>query len=77
MKKYSFLFLGLSLLLASCSNDDNGIKPGPTPDPDPTADVAAQNFMWKAMNLWYFWQGDVPDLADDRFSTNAEYTAFS
>ncbi|UBZ14168.1 carboxyl-terminal protease [Flagellimonas marinaquae] len=76
MKKYSFLFLGLSLLLASCSNDDNGIKPGPTPDPDPTADVAAQNFMWKAMNLWYFWQGDVPDLADDRFSTNAEYTAF-
>ncbi|MBW8199302.1 S41 family peptidase [Flagellimonas abyssi] len=76
MKKYSFLFLGLSLLLTSCSNDDNGIKPGPTPDPDPTADVAAQNFMWKAMNLWYFWQPDVPDLADTRFSTDAEYTAF-
>ncbi|MBW8245090.1 carboxyl-terminal protease [Muricauda oceani] len=76
MKKYYFLFLGLSLLLASCSNDDNGIEPGPNPNPDPTADVAAQNFMWRAMNLWYFWQADVPDLADDRFTTNAEYTAF-
>jgi len=28
------------------------------------------------MNLWYFWQGDVADLADDRFATDAEYTAF-
>lgn len=75
MKKYFFLFLGLSLVFLSCSNDD-GINNGPTPDPDPTADVTSQNFMWQAMNLWYFWQADVADLADDRFSTNAEYTAF-
>ncbi|MEC3966770.1 S41 family peptidase [Flagellimonas halotolerans] len=75
MKKYFFLFLGLSFAFLSCSDDD-GIKNGPTPDPDPSADVAAQDFMWKAMNLWYFWQADVPDLADNRFSTNAEYTAF-
>lgn len=32
--------------------------------------------MWKAMNLWYFWQGDVADLADDRFSNDADYTDF-
>ena len=76
MKKYFFLFLGLSLLLTSCSNDDNGIKPGTTPNPEPSANVIAQDFMWKAMNLWYFWQGDVADLADDRFATDAEYTAF-
>ncbi len=75
MKKYFFLFLGLSFVFLSCSDDD-GIKNGPTPDPDPSADVAAQDFMWKAMNLWYFWQADVPDLADDRFASNAEYTAF-
>lgn len=75
MKKYFFLFLGLSLVFLSCSNDD-GINNGPTPDPDPTADVTSQNFMWQAMNLWYFWQADVADLADDRFPTNAEYTAF-
>ena len=53
MKKYFFLFLGLSLVFLSCSNDD-GINNGPTPNPDPTADVTSQNFMWQAMNLWYF-----------------------
>ncbi|USD25629.1 S41 family peptidase [Flagellimonas marinaquae] len=76
MKKYLYLFFGATLLFTSCSSDDNEINNGPTPDPEPGADVTAQNFMWQAMNLWYFWQGDVEDLADDRFSTNAEYTAF-
>ena len=76
MKKYFFLFLGLSVLFMSCSNDDNDIKPGTAPNPEPSANVIAQDFMWKAMNLWYFWQGDVADLADDRFATDAEYTAF-
>ncbi|WP_318344339.1 S41 family peptidase [Flagellimonas baculiformis] len=75
MKKYILLLLGVTMAFTACSDDD-GIKNGPTPNPDPDADVAAQNFMWQAMNLWYFWQGDVADLADDRFSSDAEYTAF-
>ncbi|MEE1962556.1 S41 family peptidase [Allomuricauda taeanensis] len=75
MKKYILLLLGVTLAFTACSDDD-GIKNGPTPNPDPDADVTAQNFMWQAMNLWYFWQGDVADLADDRFSSDAEYTAF-
>lgn len=69
--------MGLGLLMAGCSNDDNGNVPGPDgPNPDPSAEVAVQDFMWKAMNLWYFWQGDVPDLADDRFTNDADYTDF-
>lgn len=77
MKKYIALFMGLGLLMAGCSNDDNGNVPGPGgPNPDPSANVAVQDFMWKAMNLWYFWQGDVADLADDRFSNDADYTDF-
>ena len=32
--------------------------------------------MWKAMNLWYFWQSDVEDLADDRFTGDEDYTEF-
>ncbi|MHA7864673.1 S41 family peptidase [Flagellimonas marinaquae] len=76
MKKYFFLFLGVSLFFLSCNSDDDGIQNGPTPNPDPSANVIAQDFMWQAMNLWYFWQGDVADLADDRFATDAEYTAY-
>ncbi|MAU16868.1 MAG: carboxyl-terminal protease [Muricauda sp.] len=76
MKKFSLLFIGLFITLISCSDDDNTIQNGDTPDPDPTSDVDAQHFMWQAMNLWYFWQEDVADLADDRFSTDAEYTEY-
>ncbi|MDH3796223.1 MAG: S41 family peptidase, partial [Flavobacteriaceae bacterium] len=70
MKKFYALLLGL-LLIVSCSKSDDG--PG---GPDPNADVTVQDFMWKAMNLWYFWQSDVANLADDRFSTDQEYTNF-
>jgi C-terminal processing protease CtpA/Prc len=74
MKKWFALMAGLVAL--ACSNDDNGIDGPNGPDPDPSADVVVQDFMWKAMNLWYFWQGEVPDLADERFETVQEYTEF-
>lgn len=75
MRKFLSLALAATLVLASCSKDDDGPKTS-GPDPDPSADVTAQNFMWKAMNIWYFWQGDVPNLADDRFANTTEYTDF-
>ncbi|MEC7265435.1 MAG: S41 family peptidase [Bacteroidota bacterium] len=75
MKKFFLLFLGFSFVLTSCSKDDNSIKNGQTPDPN-ADDVTVQNFMWQAMNLWYFWQADVNDLADDRFASDAAYTEF-
>jgi len=77
MKKYFLLFLGLALLSSACKKDDNSVMVNPDgPDPEPSADVTVQDFMWKAMNLWYFWQANVPDLADTRFSSDAEYTEF-
>ncbi|RDY61254.1 S41 family peptidase [Flagellimonas nanhaiensis] len=75
MKKYIFLLLGLSLFVFACSNDD-GISNGDTPDPTPGANVTVQNFMWQAMNLWYFWQEDVDVLSDTNFSSNEDYTNF-
>ncbi|MEM9647644.1 MAG: S41 family peptidase [Bacteroidota bacterium] len=77
MKKLLFLFVGIGLLFTSCSSDDNGIE-NPNPDPPGTIDntLAAQAFMWNAMNLWYFWQASVPDLADTRFTNNEEFTDF-
>ncbi|NAS11698.1 carboxyl-terminal protease [Flavobacteriaceae bacterium R33] len=77
MRKYLAPLLGMAFLLASCNNDDDAGVGGPSgPDPDPSANVVVQDFMWKSMNIWYFWQAEVDDLADDRFSTNAEYTEF-
>lgn len=34
------------------------------------------NFIWNGMNQIYLWQGDVPDLADDRFASEEEYNVY-
>ncbi|MCJ7466252.1 MAG: S41 family peptidase [Maribacter sp.] len=66
MKKYVLLFLSIGLSITSCkkNNDDNVLVPN--------ADVTVQNFMWKAMNLWYFWQSDVANLSDTKFPNTPE-----
>jgi len=76
LNKYSLFFVASVLLFSGCKNDDNsGINPS-IPVPDPSADVVVQDFMYRAMNTWSFWQADVPDLADDRFPNSEDYTAF-
>ena len=80
MKKYLLLFLAIGLILTSCKKSDDDLTPPDGIDPDPIANVDVQDFMWKAMNFWYFWQADVPNLADDKFPNTDEgieaYTAF-
>ena len=77
MKK--ILILLVAAITLSCSKDDDLSLPN-TVDPDGSADVEVQDFMWKSMNFWYFWQANIDDLADDRFESTdegkAEYTAF-
>lgn len=74
LKHYAFLLMGLTVLGTSCNKDQDDLV---NPNPDPTANnLDVQDFMWKAMNLWYFWQQDVPNLADDRFTDNQTYTDF-
>ena len=79
MKNYKLsLLLAFFILLTACSKEDFEITD--TVDPDPTASVDVQDFMWKAMNYWYFWQDDVTNLADDAFPNTTEgseaYTNF-
>ncbi len=68
------------VLLAACSKNDNDITAPDTVDPDPNAGVVVQDFMWKAMNFWYFWQSDVENLSDTKFQNTPEgsenYTNF-
>lgn len=58
-------FLSVSILLiifstgfVSCSDSTTGSEPE-------TASAQKQ-FIWNAMNYWYFWQADVPQLADNK-----------
>ena len=76
MKKLIYLFIGASLLFTSCNKNDDGFANGQTPSLLAESDAVVQDFMWQAMNLWYFWQAEVPNLADDRFSSDAAYTRF-
>ncbi|MDH7914184.1 S41 family peptidase [Winogradskyella sp. SYSU M77433] len=70
MKKYiNLLFAGVVLLsLSSCFDDmDDNITYSST-------DV--KDFVWKAMNAVYLYKSDIPDLANDRFSSNEEYSDY-
>ena len=56
----------ISFGLVSCNNDDEGKR----------TSASVNDFVWKALNSWYYWQEEVPDLADHRFSSDADYTQF-
>ena len=62
------LLLAFSFILPfGCSDlDDNAV---------PTS-LEIKDFVWKGMNLYYLWQADVPDLADDRFANQSQLNAF-
>ncbi|UWX53681.1 S41 family peptidase [Maribacter litopenaei] len=75
MRIKKFLPLIFAVVIISCSKDEELTVPK-TIDPLPSANVPVQDFMWKAMNFWYFRQADVPDLGDNRFSDSESYTSF-
>ena len=56
----------LTLITVSCTNDDINIP----------EEIEVQDFIWKGLNLYYFWQEDVPDLANDRFSNQGQLNNF-
>lgn len=71
MKKKIYLPLIVSLTLAAtgCSRDTiDSNNSATTPDP-------INDFVWKAMNSWYYWQPNVSNLADNLADNKAAYTA--
>ena len=81
MKKFFLSLLCLGFVVISCNkNDDDPILEEvievPEEETPVVVDIEVQNFFWQTLNLYYFWQGDVPDLADDRFDTQAGYEEF-
>ena len=77
MKKhllFTYISAVIFLLLAACNNDDNAPEVIQEEEPEVVVvesveDYPVQNFMWQAMNLFYFWQEEVPNLSDDKFTS--------
>ena len=69
MKK-SFI-AGLLVLLffipLGCSDMDDNAVP---------SSLQVKDFVWKGLNLYYLWQADVPNLADNRFANQSELNEF-
>ncbi|WP_442266716.1 S41 family peptidase [Tenacibaculum sp. ZS6-P6] len=64
MKKYFTSKLFLLLLISitiSCSKSE-----------DIPQDIKINDFVWGGLNAYYKWQGEVPDLADNKFSTREQ-----
>ena len=63
---FYIFFIGLTFLSCEDTTDE-----GPIDD-----DIAIQDFLWKSMNSYYFWQEDVADLSDEKFEFQSELNEY-
>lgn len=65
--KAPILLLLISLISTSCfeDNDDKAVSASQIND-----------FVWRGLNRFYLYKDEVPNLANDRFSTNGEYATY-
>lgn len=68
--KYVIKMLLLALVFTSCSKDSDSNETTTT-KPD-----EINNFVWKAMNSWYYWQPNVADLSNNKTTPTASYNTF-
>ena len=69
MKKITLLFIAI-LFIYSCERKESSLI-------EPTTDDDINYFIWHGLNIYYLWQEDVTDLADNRFANFDElYTYF-
>lgn len=66
MKK--IYFLAFVFVLLGCSKDLDDLLGYESPQEE------VKDFVWKAMNRFYLWQSEIPDLADNRFAQSVAYT---
>ena len=55
--------------LVSCKDQDDSIALR-------EYDFEIEDFIWEALNTYYYWQDTVPDLADNRFNSQKSYASF-
>lgn len=60
----------VGMIFTSCSKDSDSNETTTT-EPD-----EINNFVWKAMNSWYYWQPNVTDLSDSKNTSTTVYANF-
>ncbi|MFC3334837.1 S41 family peptidase [Flavobacterium palustre] len=68
--KYVLLTLLMGLAFTSCSKDSDSDETATT-TPDEIND-----FVWKAMNSWYYWHSNVANLSDSKIASTNNYANF-
>ncbi|TVR31675.1 MAG: peptidase S41 [Balneolaceae bacterium] len=66
MKRYYLYALLILFSLNACDTSSNEI----------TEASEEKQFVWNGLNHWYFWQGNVPDLADNRFTDEESFYSY-
>lgn len=69
MKKY--ILVSLLFLSFACEKEEST-----EPSIEVTTADEINHFIWKGLNLYYLWQADVPDLADNRFNNLEDLYTF-
>lgn len=69
MKKTLYIILIIIAFGCSDQDDEHYI-------PSATQELAVHDFIWKSMNIWYFWKDSSENVNDDRFSSNDAYRDF-
>ena len=75
MKKFSWALWMLILMtvVVSCRHDNDNDNDTETPV---KVDNSINDFVWKGMNSWYYWQKNVPNLSDTAFPSEKNYQSF-
>ncbi len=79
-KNFLMLLLGL-VIFSSCSNEDDTppvVEENPEEETPALTreDFPVQDFMYLGMNLYYLYKADIPELADDYFTTMTQYVDY-
>ncbi|MGB7785414.1 MAG: S41 family peptidase [Salinimicrobium sp.] len=80
MKKLLMPVFLCGILFVSCSKEEvpkeKTSEKKTTSEPEVTEDIEVEQFIYRAMNDIYLYKADVPELADDYFSSTSEKDGF-
>jgi C-terminal processing protease CtpA/Prc len=65
--KVTLVLVFFTVVFISCDDKDDIPVP---------SNLQINDFVWKGLNLYYYWQADSPDLADTRFTTQSQLNSF-